>query len=193
MSVPELIQRLWRKARIGLPDPAAMLRRQVWRIRGAKLGRRTRLPKCMVTWPHQIRIGEHCVLQPGIFFNFDHYWMPGPSIIVGDRVFIGKDVEFNCREKITVGDDALIGAGCHLIDSDHGTAHGSLIRTLEPVTAAISIGKGAWLGANVIVLKGVTIGDGAVIGAGSVVTKSVPPGEVWAGAPAKFLRSRDAG
>jgi acetyltransferase-like isoleucine patch superfamily enzyme len=27
-----------------------------------------------------------------------------------------------------------------------------------------------------------------MIGAGSVVTKSVPPGEVWAGNPARFLR-----
>lgn len=52
-------------------------------------------------------------------------------------------------------------------------------------------GNGAWLGANVIVLKGVKIGDGAVIGAGSLVTKSVPSGEVWAGCPAKFLRSRN--
>ena len=192
MNVPELIQRLWRKARIILPDPAAVLRRLVWQIRGAQVGRWTKLPKCMVTWPHQVRLGENCVLQPGIFFNFDHYWLPGPSIIVGDRVFIGKDVEFNCRKSITVGDDSLIGAGCHLIDSDHGTDPGCLMRSVEPVTAAISIGKGVWLGVNVIVLKGVKIGDGAVIGAGSVVTKSVPPGEIWAGSPAKCLRSRDA-
>lgn len=193
MSASEILQRLCRRAVISLPDPAAMLRRLAWRIRGAQIGRGTRLPKCMGTWPHQIRLGESCVLQSGIFFNFDHYWKPGPSIVVGDRVFIGKDVEFNCREKITVGDDALIGAGCRLIDSDHGTLSGGLIRMLEPVTAAISVGRGAWLGANVIVLKGVSIGEGSVIGAGSVVTKSVPPGEVWAGAPAKLLRCRDAG
>ncbi|MFZ4776169.1 MAG: acyltransferase [Terrimicrobiaceae bacterium] len=193
MSASEFVQRLWRKAYFGLYEPASILRRLVWQIRGAKIGRSTRLPKCMATWPHQVRIGELCVLQPGIFFNFDHYWIPGPSIIVGDRVFIGKDVEFNCREKITVGDDALIGAGCRLIDSDHGTDPGRLIRLQEPATAAISVGNGAWLGANVIVLKGVKIGDGAVIGAGSIVTKSVPSGEVWAGSPAKFLRSRDAG
>lgn len=31
-----------------------------------------------------------------------------------------------------------------------------------------------WLGANVVVLKGVTIGDNAVIAANSVVSKDVP-------------------
>jgi acetyltransferase-like isoleucine patch superfamily enzyme len=110
-------------------------------------------------------------------------------ITVGDRVFIGRGVEFNCRKRITVGDDALIAAGCHLIDCDHGTADG-LIRTQEITSEEIVVGKGAWLGAAVIVLKGVKIGDGAIIGAGSVLTKSVPAGEIWAGVPAKFLRHR---
>ncbi len=111
-------------------------------------------------------------------------------ITLGDRVFVGKGVEFNCRKQIVVSDDALIAAGCRLIDCDHGTKPDALIRTQEISSAGIVVGKGAWLGAAVIVLKGVTIGDGAVIGAGSVVTKSVPAGEIWAGIPAKFLRHR---
>ena len=36
------------------------------------------------------------------------------------------------------------------------------------------IGDNVWLGANVVVLKGVTIGDNAVIAANSVVCKDVP-------------------
>lgn len=42
-------------------------------------------------------------------------------------------------------------------------------------TAPVRIGDNVWLGADVVVLKGVTIGDGAVIGAGSIVMKDVPP------------------
>ena len=52
------------------------------------------------------------------------------------------------------------------------------------------IGNDVWIGANVVVLQGVTIGDGAVIGANSFVNKDVPAFSVFAGCPAKFIKSR---
>jgi galactoside O-acetyltransferase len=52
----------------------------------------------------------------------------------------------------------------------------------------VEIERGAWLGTQCIVLKGVTVGEEAVVGAGSVVTKDVPPGSVVAGNPAKVIR-----
>ncbi|MCW2543126.1 MAG: hypothetical protein JWM40_678 [Frankiales bacterium] len=35
------------------------------------------------------------------------------------------------------------------------------------------------------------IGRGAVVGANAVVTESIPPGEIWAGVPAKRIRMRE--
>lgn len=55
--------------------------------------------------------------------------------------------------------------------------------------APIIIKDKAWIGMNVIVLKGVTIGEGAVIGAGSVVTRDVPDWTVVGGNPAKEIKS----
>lgn len=52
------------------------------------------------------------------------------------------------------------------------------------------IGNDVWIGNNVLIKANTTIGDGAVIGMGSVVTKSIPPYEIWAGNPAKFIKSR---
>ena len=40
-------------------------------------------------------------------------------------------------------------------------------------------------------LKGVTIGDGAIVGANAVVTKDIPAYEIWAGVPAKLIKSRE--
>ncbi|WP_071585616.1 DapH/DapD/GlmU-related protein [Selenomonas sputigena] len=54
--------------------------------------------------------------------------------------------------------------------------------------APIHIGDKAWLGFNVIVLKGVSIGEGAVIGAGSVVTSDVPAYSVAVGNPAAVVK-----
>lgn len=34
--------------------------------------------------------------------------------------------------------------------------------------------KNVWIGANVIILKGVTIGENSVVSAGSIITKDVP-------------------
>lgn len=54
----------------------------------------------------------------------------------------------------------------------------------------ISIGNDVWIGSHVKILQGVTIGDGAIIGAGAVVTKDVEPYGIYAGVPAKKIKSR---
>ena len=53
----------------------------------------------------------------------------------------------------------------------------------------IKIGNNCFIGCHSIILPGVTIGNNSIIGAGSVVTKNVPDGEVWAGNPAKFIKT----
>lgn len=55
-----------------------------------------------------------------------------------------------------------------------------------------TIGNDVWIGANVVVLRGVTIGDGAIVAANAVVTKDVPPYTICGGIPAKVIRSRVA-
>jgi serine O-acetyltransferase len=55
------------------------------------------------------------------------------------------------------------------------------------------LGNNVTIGAHSIVLArsniDLTVGDGSILGAGSVLTKSIPPGEVWAGNPARKLRT----
>lgn len=52
------------------------------------------------------------------------------------------------------------------------------------------IGNDVWIGDRSLIKAGVTVGDGAVIGMGSVVTKDIPPYQIWAGNPAKMIKSR---
>ena len=51
------------------------------------------------------------------------------------------------------------------------------------------IGKNCNICANVLIENKVRIGNNVVIGAGSVVTGTVPQGQVWAGSPAKYIKS----
>ncbi len=53
-----------------------------------------------------------------------------------------------------------------------------------------NIGNDVWIGANVVVLRGVRIGDGAIIAANAVVTHDIEAYTIAGGIPAKPLRSR---
>lgn len=57
------------------------------------------------------------------------------------------------------------------------------------VVAPIRIGNNVFIGFGSVVLPGVTVGNNVVIGAFSVVTKDVPDNSVYAGAPAKYIKS----
>lgn len=182
-----LIQRSIRRCSLAR-NPVRAMRKLGLQLRGATIGRSTSIPpRTQFTWPHQLEIGCACILQTDVFFNFDHFWVAGPSMRFGDRVFIGRGCEFNIRYGLTVGDDSLIASGCIFIDHDHGRDLTTKTINTECPGGPISVGTGVWIGARAVVLKGVSIGNHAVIGAGSVVTKSVPDFEVWAGVPAKRL------
>jgi len=165
--------------------------RGLWyKLQGMKVGAQTNMPKVNVTWPHQVSIGDKCLLEHHIYFKYDGIWQHGPSIRIGNRVFIGSDCEFNITSGIIVGDETLIASGCRFIDHDHGMAVGQLMREQTTIEQPITIGDDVWLGCNVVVLKGVTIGNGAVVAAGAVVNKSIGPMEIWGGVPAKKIGER---
>ena len=168
----------------------SVIRKSWYRLSGMRIGKKSLLPRVSITWPHQVQIGSFCQLEKNVFFKFDGTWKPGPSIIIGNHVFIGRDSEFNIRKSITVGDDCLIASGCKFIDHDHGISLQQPMRLQEGPEAPISIGKNVWLGCNVIVLKGVTIANGAIVAAGAVVTKPIPCNEIWGGVPAKKIGER---
>ncbi|EOW9328033.1 CatB-related O-acetyltransferase [Vibrio cholerae] len=100
----------------------------------------------------------------------------------------------NCRicPKVKIGSFSMLGPNVVITGKDHrydlvGVPMIFSGRENLPDTV---IGTDVWIGANSVVLAGVTIGDGAIIGAGSIVTKDVPTASIYAGNPAKFIRSR---
>jgi acetyltransferase-like isoleucine patch superfamily enzyme len=62
------------------------------------------------------------------------------------------------------------------------------VRSEESVPNQVS--NDCWLGANVIVPRGVEIGPGSIVAAGAVVTSSVPAYEIWGGVPARRIGTR---
>jgi sugar O-acyltransferase (sialic acid O-acetyltransferase NeuD family) len=57
------------------------------------------------------------------------------------------------------------------------------------LAGAVHVQEGAYLGAGCLIREHCTIGPWALVGMGAVVTRDIPGREVWAGAPARFLRT----
>ena len=148
-------------------------------------------------------VGDDCILMcEGIFES------EGGRIRIGDRVFINGNTRLITRSAIEVEDDVTIAWGCTLYDHDSHSLdyrhrmedqrtqladwkNGNFLtgKNWETVSSApIKIGRYAWIGFDVVILKGVTIGEGAIIGARSVVTRDVPPWTVAAGNPARVVK-----
>jgi len=172
----------------------AQLRTAWWRMHGMQIGAETLLPRVLVTWPHQVSLGDNCVLEHDIYFKYDGIYAPGPSIFIGDRVFIGFGCEFNVRRRIEIGADCLIASGCKFIDHDHGTSRRDVPMREQTggAEAEIILGPDVWLGVNVVIVKGVQIGRGAIVAAGAVVTKDIGEYEIWGGIPARKIGERPA-
>ena len=109
----------------------------------------------------------------------------GKNITVGNHVFINAGCKFQDQGGIVIGDDTFIGHNTVLATLDHDINPGKR-HLLYP--APINIGKKVWIGAGVVITKGVTIGDNSVIAAGAVVTHDIPSNVIVAGVPARILR-----
>ena len=116
-------------------------------------------------------IGTECSIWFGTVLRGDVN-----SIRIGNRVNIQDgSVLHTLYEKSTIeiGDDVSIG---HNV-----TIHGATIK------------DGALIGMGAVVLDHAIVGEGAIVAAGSVVLSKtvIKPGELWGGAPAKFIKMVD--
>lgn len=110
----------------------------------------------------------------------------GKNISIGKNVFINSGCKFQDQGGITIEDGVLIGHNVTLLTLNH-EEDPACRQNLH--AAPITIGRNAWLGANVTVLPGVSIGEGSIVGAGAVVTKDVPANAVVVGVPAKVIKT----
>lgn len=111
---------------------------------------------------------------------------------IGNNVGI-SDVTITCHQKIYIGNNVLIGAGATIRDTDNHSLNPQDrlegLDFLNKKNAPIIVKDNVFIGANATLLKGVTIGENAIVGACSVITKDVPANQIWAGNPAKFIKT----
>ena len=168
-----------------------------WFVAGAfaEFGSRTTIQfPCRIDEPGGIHVGSGVFVGTGGWLA-TQVGEPGaaesPVLRIGDGVCMSGSCVLSAAREVVVEERVLFARNVYV--SDHGHAFGRLdtpvmeqgLTKVEPVR----IGRGAWLGQNVVVCPGVTIGEGAVIGANSVVNRDVPPYSLAVGAPARVLRA----
>jgi acetyltransferase-like isoleucine patch superfamily enzyme len=158
----------------------------------------------------QIDIGHSLI----IYHNCDVLVTDQGRLNIGNNCIIGSNFRLYCKENITLGNAVLISWNVfisdydgHPLDPDHRYQEilymqsrffpsFSSRKQLKPdqnfhpqyVCKPVIIDDNVWIGANVIILKGVHIGSGSILAAGAVITKDVPPGCVAAGNPARVVK-----
>lgn len=153
------------------------------RMRGAVVGAKvTVFPRVQVDNPWCLQIGERVRLEDGVCIKIVH---DDARVVVDEFVFLGRGVQLDVQESVSIGKHSLIAPGCYITDHNHGIAPGLRIDQ-QPCTAEpVVIGEDVLLGANVVILPGVRIGDGAIVGPNAVVTSDVSPMAIVVGVPAR--------
>jgi acetyltransferase-like isoleucine patch superfamily enzyme len=112
----------------------------------------------------------------------------------GAEIMLGRGVGLSANSvcaalRIHIGEGTFVGAGAMIFDNDFHSPLGewnwgnAALDNPKPVL----IGRGVFIGAHAIILKGVSIGDRAIVGAGAVVAKDVPARTIAAGNPARVI------
>jgi len=124
-----------------------------------------------------------------VYFGFMSL-LSKPGAWIGDRVYIGR---FCTLGLVTLEDEVMLADGVQVLSGRHHHAGGAggeqgdagPKHSAEVAFSRVTIGKGAWVGANAVVMA--DVGAGAIVGAGAVVVKPVQPGQKVGGVPARPL------
>jgi acetyltransferase-like isoleucine patch superfamily enzyme len=111
---------------------------------------------------------------------------PGAAMMIGKNVGVSGAC-LCAANSLTIGEHTIIGADVLITDTDFHTPLPGWMwgNDAKGASKPVSIGRGCFIGARAIILKGVTLGDGAVVAAGAVVTRDVPAGHLAIGNPAQ--------
>ena len=119
----------------------------------------------------------------------------GSFVEIQKNAFIGRRCKVSSHsficEGVHIADYCFIGHGVIFINDMFPRAtnpDGSMQTDKDWEVMETHVEEYASIGSNVTVMGGLRIGKGAIVGAGSVVTKDIPPGEIWCGNPAVFLK-----
>lgn len=157
-------------------------------------------PVLAVAKGSQMRLGDRVCIRSALRSNPLGCFQPSVlrTLAAGAELVLDQDVGISgavlcAAVSLKVGEGTIMGSGAMVLDTDfhHPDEQWAWDNNPARGAKAVRIGRGVFIGARAIVLKGVTIGDRAVIGAGAVVTRDVPERHLAFGNPAQVRPLKD--
>jgi acetyltransferase-like isoleucine patch superfamily enzyme len=127
----------------------------------------------------KIHIGNNGFISIGSInvLNNVHISCSSGELSIGNCVSFNRNCIIVCRKKIQIGDNCQFGPNVCIYDHDHLYNENGVSQD-QFKCSDIVIGKGCWIGAGCIILRGTHIGENTVIEAGMVVKGNVPANSV---------------
>lgn len=131
------------------------------------------------------KVGRNVILGQGVRI------VAPEGLLIEDDVSVARDVVLDARGGLRLLRGALIGFESIILTSTHNSDLSDVpVQTQGMFVSEVTIGAFSWLGARCVVQPGVNIGANVIVGSAAVVTADLAAGGIFAGVPARFLRSR---
>jgi putative colanic acid biosynthesis acetyltransferase WcaF len=143
-------------------------------------------PRPMHAWRSMLlrlfgaKLGVDCHIYPRA-----RIWAPW-NLICEDVVAIADGVEIYNPATVILRSHCIVSQQSYLCGASHDYDDPAFPMIWMPIT----IGRYAWIGARATVQMGINVGDGAILGLGSIATHDLDPWTVYAGIPARKIKTR---
>lgn len=131
-----------------------------------------------------IQIGDSCKVQKNVYIG------NGDGIRIGNNCQINDNIRF---DNIRIGNSVMIARDCIFLGKMHQYENLD-VPMIDQGAIEVEqtvIDDDVWIGARAIVMPGIYLAKGTIIGAGAVVTKNTIVNGIYAGVPAKFIKTRE--
>lgn len=162
------------------------------KIYGCKVGKKLKcsgFPKFYGYLSENLSIGNNVDLGSNNTFELTKNGI----LILEDNVLFYKNILVSCNNKITFGKFSALAENVSVRDGGHLFAKNNYYRLQDCVSEPIEICEDTGIGAGCVVLMGSKVSKGAFIGANSVVIKKTVIQEygIYAGNPIKLISTRN--
>lgn len=112
-------------------------------------------------------------------------WAPW-HLVCEEGASIADDAIVYNPKPITLGSHAIVSQQAYLCGATHDYEDPDFTLMPYPIT----LGSYSWVCARATVQPGISLGEGSILGLGSVATHDLEPWGIYAGVPARKIKTR---